>query len=138
MAAHPFVDFGAMPCLRALALQATLWTDQIPSMPPNHLPWLIAALRRIPAGVLVSLSCTLDHEEMDPIEVGAAGWTGLAQEITRLAEAASVDVQVALFEPYSSEVLALIEDRLRDLRVRGVVNVLPVPEGTGDGAWPIQ
>lgn len=93
---------------------------------PNHLPWLIAALRRIPAGVLLSLYCTLDHEEMDPIEVGAADWTGLAQEITRLADAASVDVQVALFEPYAPEVLALIEDRLRDLRARGIVNVRPV------------
>ena len=125
MAAHPFVDFGAMPRLRALFLHATLWTDQTLGM-PNHLPWLIAALRRIPAGVLLSLYCTLDHEEMDPIEVGAADWTGLAQEITRLADAASVDVQVALFEPYAPEVLALIEDRLRDLRARGIVNVRPV------------
>ena len=132
MAAHPFVDFGAMPCLRALALQATLWTDQIPSMPPNHLPWLIAALRRIPAGVLVSLSCTLDHEEMDPIEVGAADWTGLAQEITRLADAASVDVNIALVPPYALEVLLLIEDRLRDLLARGIVHVLPALEDPMD------
>ncbi len=51
--------------------------------------------------------------------------TGLAQEITRLADAASVDVQVALFEPYAPEVLALIEDHLRDLRARGIVNVSP-------------
>ncbi len=63
---------------------------------------------------------------MDAVEVGAADWTGLAQEITRLADAASVDVQVALFEPYAPEVLALIEDHLRDLRARGIVNVSPV------------
>ena len=132
MAAHPFVDFGAMPCLRALALQATLWTDQIPSMPPNHLPWLTATLRRVPAGVFVTLSCTLDHEEMDPIEVGAADWTGLAQEITRLADAASVDVNIALVPPYALEVLLLIEDRLRDLLARGIVHVLPALEDPMD------
>lgn len=128
-----------MPRLRALALHATLWTDQIPDAPPDHLPWLTAALRRVPAGTHVALSCTLDHQAMDPAAVGAADWAGLAQEITRLAEAASVDVRVALFEPYAPEVLALIEERLRDLRARGIVNVLPVLEGaTDDGAWPVH
>lgn len=128
-----------MPRLRALALHVTLWTDQIPDAPPDHLPWLTAALRRVPAGTHVALSCTLDHQAMDPAAVGAADWAGLAQEITRLAEAASVDVRVALFEPYAPEVLALIEERLRDLRARGIVNVLPVLEGaTDDSAWPVH
>ncbi len=132
MAAHPFVDFGSMPHLRALDLQVTLWTDQIPRMPPNHLPWLIAALRRIPAGVRVTLSCTIDDEDIDTIVVDAVDWTGLAQEITRLADAASVIVNIALVPPYALEVLLLIEDHLRDLLAREIVRVLPALEDPMD------